>query len=194
MTPLIQLLIDTLRKDTMNDKSNINPKTKKIALMGILGAEALVLSFIENFIPAIPGLPPGAKPGFSNIVTMFTADSFGFLHAIYITILKAVFAGITRGATAFFMSLVGGTLSTIVMCLMMKPKSKPFSILGIAVLSAISHNLGQLIVAVFISGTAKLALGYGPFLLLFAIITGIITGTILKVLMPALEKQKKFFI
>ncbi|NLX93720.1 MAG: Gx transporter family protein, partial [Clostridiales bacterium] len=46
--------------------------TKKIALLGILGAQALALSALENLIPAFPGLPPGAKPGLSNIVTMYT--------------------------------------------------------------------------------------------------------------------------
>ena len=35
-------------------KTNVNKKTSQIALLGVLGAEALALSFLENFIPAIP--------------------------------------------------------------------------------------------------------------------------------------------
>lgn len=174
-------------------KENISAKTKKLTLIGILGAQAIVLSFLENLIPAIPGLPPGAKPGFSNIVTMFTADICGFLPAVFVTLIKAIFAGITRGVTAFFMSLAGGMLSTVVMYLLLKMKKCPFGILGISICSAISHNAGQLIVAMIMTGTPRLALGYGPFLLLYAVITGIITGTILKIVMPALEKQAKYF-
>lgn len=180
--------------DKKSGKLNINKTTRIIALLGILGAQALVLSVIENFIPAIPGLPPGAKPGFSNIVTMFTATIMGFPGAFGITLIKSVFAGITRGVTAGLMSFCGGLLSTIVMVLLLKLKKNPFGIMGISIMSAVAHNVGQLIVACIISGTPALVTGYGPFLLLFAIITGAITGTILRIVMPALEKQSEFFI
>lgn len=179
----------------MNEKKskiNINKKTSQIALLGILTAQALALSFIENFIPPIPVLPPGAKLGLANIVTMFTASTMGFGNAIFITIIKALFVGSTRGVIAFFMSLSGGVLSTVVMCALIRLKKKPFGILGIAVASAVAHNIGQLIVATIISGTAMFA-SYAPFLLLFALISGCITGSILNILMPALEKQSGFF-
>lgn len=172
-------------------KTNVNKKTSFIALLGVLGAEALALSFLENLIPAIPGLPPGAKPGFSNIVTMFTANAFGFPSALAITVLKSVFAFLSRGATASFMSFAGGLLSTIVMVILLKWKKNPFGIMGVSVMSAIAHNAGQLIVACIISGTPALIWGYGPLLLLFAVVTGAITGAILRIVMPALEKQKK---
>ena len=42
------------------------------------------------------------------------------------------------------------------------------------------------------SGTASLIVGYGPLLLIFAIVTGFLTGTILKAVMPPLEKIAKF--
>ncbi|MBR6512743.1 MAG: Gx transporter family protein [Clostridia bacterium] len=170
-------------------KTNINKKTSFVALLGVLGAEALALSFLENFIPAIPGLPPGAKPGFANIVTMFTASTMGFLPALAITVIKSVFAFITRGATAGMMSFAGGLLSTIVMVLLLRLKKNPFGILGVSVASATAHNAGQLAVACIISGTPALILGYGPLLLLFAVITGSVTGVVLKIVLPALEKQ-----
>ncbi|NLL63426.1 MAG: Gx transporter family protein [Ruminococcaceae bacterium] len=171
------------------NKIRIDKKTSYIALMGILGAQALALSFFENLIPAIPGLPPGAKPGFSNIITMFTANTIGFWGAIIITIIKSIFASVTRGLTAGLMSLSGGLLSTIIMVALVNMKKRPFGLMGVSILSAIAHNLGQLIVACIISGTAALAVSYGPLLLLFAIITGSITGTILRIVMPALNKQ-----
>ncbi len=171
-------------------KANINRKTAYVALLGVLAAEALALSFLENFLPAVPGLPPGAKPGFSNIVTMFTASTLGFPSALAITLIKSLFAGLTRGLTAGLMSGAGGLLSTIVMVLLLKWKKNPFGILGVSIASAIAHNLGQLIVACVISGTPALAIGYGPLLLVFALVTGAITGTLLKIILPALEKQK----
>ena len=164
---------------------------RKIALLGILGAQALALSFMENLIPPFPGLPPGAKPGFSNIVTMYTAATMGLGEALYITAIKAIFAGLTRGATAFFMSLSGGMLSTFVMFGLMRLKKQPFGIAGIAVAASIAHNLGQLLAATAITGTLSV-LGYAPLLLFFAIITGLVTGTVLKIVLPALEKQSRF--
>lgn len=175
-----------------NLKTNINKKTKLVALMGILASQAIALAFLENLIPPIPGLPPGAKLGLANVVTMFTASTIGLGGAIYITILKAIFVGATRGVTAFLMSLAGGLLSTLTMWMMLNIKNKPFGILGVAVSSAVAHNIGQLIVAIILTGTAMFAT-YAPFLLFFAIVAGIITGSILKVTLPLLEKQHKYF-
>lgn len=170
-------------------KINIDKRTSFIALVAVLGAQALALSYLENFIPAVPGLPPGAKPGFSNIVTMFAASSLGLPGALCITLIKSVFAGITRGATAFLMSGVGGLFATIAMVLLLRMQKNPFGIMGISVMAAIAHNAGQLLVACWISGTPALVAGYGPFLLLFAVLTGAVTGTILRIVMPALQKQ-----
>ena len=177
-----------------NNKSQVLASSAgKVALYGILGAQALALSFFESYIPQIPGLPPGAKLGFSNIVTMYAVYSMGLPSAIYITLLKAGFAFLTRGATAGFMSLSGGILSTLIMFLLVKFKSKPFGIAGIGILSAIAHNMGQLIVAIIMAGSLSV-LSYAPLLLIFSVITGLVTGSILKIIIPALEKQSKFFI
>lgn len=163
--------------------------TKTIALTGVLSAQALALSFLESLIPAIAGFPPGAKPGFSNIVVMFAAGTLGIAQTFAITFIKALFAGLTRGFTAFFMSLSGGILSTAAALLLMRAKKNRFGYIGIGIICAVCHNIGQLCAASVISGTPKLFVSYGPFLLLAAMLTGFLTGTVLKYVMPALEKQ-----
>lgn len=166
-------------------KENI---TKKVALYGILGALALVLSLFENvLIPDIPFLPAGAKPGLSNIVTMFTAYFCGTSGAFYITLLKALFALITRGASAFLMSFCGGILSTAALCIIIRFFGKNLSFIGIGVLCAVLHNFGQLVCACFISDSVLL-LNYGKYLLIFALISGSLTGFILNLLMPKAVK------
>lgn len=162
-------------------------KAQKTALYGILSALALLLSVLENYlIPDIPFLPPGAKIGLSNIITMLTASLSGFSGAMYITLLKGLFAFITRGATACMMSLSGGVLSTAVLCLVLKINKDKLSFVGIGVLCACFHNLGQLAAASVISGTAVL-FHYGKYLLIFAVITGTVTGLCLNVLMPRIR-------
>lgn len=163
-------------------------KNSKIALLGILGAVSLVLSFLENMlIPDIPFLPVGAKVGLSNIVIMYTASVFSFPSALYITMLKVLFVFITRGATAAFMSFCGGFLSTVATCILIKYKDRIFSFIGIAIIGALTHNMGQLIASVIISGTASV-FNYGKYLILFAILSGSITGIMLSVIMPRLSK------
>ena len=154
-------------------------------------ALALALSYLETLIPAYPGFPPGAKPGLSNIVTMFMAGSSGTPYAFFITIIKGLFAGVTRGFTAMLMSLSGGILSTAAACLLFRFAKNKLGYIGISIVCAVCHNIGQLAAACIISGTASLVVGYGPLLLIFAVVTGLLTGAILKAVMPTLAKIAK---
>ncbi len=167
-------------------------KTQKIALLGILSAQALALAFLENLLPALPFLPPGVKLGLSNIVTMFTAGTMGFVPALTVTLIKSLFALLTRGVTAFFMSLGGGFLSTVAMCLVIRFVKNKAGYIGVAVVSSLCHNLGQLAVSIIITKTTAM-INYAPVLLLSGVVMGIITGIILKAVMPLLMKQSKYF-
>ncbi|MDY6060205.1 MAG: Gx transporter family protein [Candidatus Fimenecus sp.] len=160
--------------------------TYKIALFGVLSAVALTLSYLEGLIPTVAFMPPGAKMGFSNIATMFAASSMGIVSALAITFIKALFAGITRGVTAFFMSLCGGILSTVTMYLLFK-LSKKTGYMAIGIICALVHNFGQLIVAIITAGNLSV-LGYAPVLLISGTVTGAVTGTVLRAVMPALKR------
>lgn len=160
--------------------------TYKIALFGVLSAVALTLSYLEGLIPTAAFMPPGAKMGFSNIATMFAASSMGLVSALAITFIKALFAGITRGVTAFFMSLCGGILSTVTMYLLFK-LSKKTGYMAIGIICALVHNFGQLIVAIITAGNLSV-LGYAPVLLISGTVTGAVTGTVLRAVMPSLER------
>lgn len=160
--------------------------TYKIALFGVLSAVALTLSYLEGLIPTVAFMPPGAKMGFSNIATMFAASSMGLVSALAITFIKVLFAGITRGVTAFFMSLCGGILSTVTMYLLFK-LSKKTGYMAIGIICALVHNFGQLIVAIITAGNLSV-LGYAPVLLISGTATGAVTGTVLRAVMPALER------
>ena len=168
-----------------------NP-AQKIALLGVFGALALTLSFLENtLLPDLPLLPPGAKLGLSNIVTVLCGGLFGAPAAFAITALKSLFALVTRGATAGLMSLAGGLLSTVVLWALLKSIGKTVSYLGVGVLCAAAHNLGQLLMSVLLTGSPAL-FAYGKYLLLFALLTGTLTGLMLCVLVPLIRKSGGF--
>ncbi len=167
-------------------KRNIAYKT---ALSAILCALALSVGFIESLLPPIPFLPPGAKPGFSNIIIMFAAGSLGLPQTLMIVLVKGCFAFATRGFTAGVMSLSGGILSAIAMFILLRYGNKIFGLMGISVISALCHNIGQLIAAAFITAASSIVY-YAPALAVFGILTGAVTGVIFKAVIPALDKLK----
>lgn len=164
-------------------------KTGLVALTGVLAALALALSFLEGLLPPLPMTPPGFKLGLSNIVSMYAAGSLGLPCALFLAVLKGGFAFLTRGAAAGAMSLSGGVLSTLCVWLLWKREKASFLLLGGC--GALAHNAAQLLCAWAITATPVVF--YIPFLLLLGILTGALTGTVLKLIFPYLERLEKLF-
>ena len=165
----------------------MSKKSGIMALGGLLGALALAFSFLEGLLPPVPGMPPGAKLGLSNIVTMYAAGSLGLPWALFLAVLKGGFALLSRGVAAGLMSLSGGLTSTVCMWVLLKKTGASLMLTGIG--GALAHNLAQLGIACLITSPA--AVGYLPFLLIFGVLTGMLTGTVLKLTLPALEQVSK---
>ncbi len=149
-------------------------------------ALAVVLSFVESLLPTAYFMPPGSKLGLSNIPVMFSASALKIGDTLLIVLAKAIFVFITRGVTAFLMSLVGGMLSALCTMFIFR-KTKEIGLVGVGVLSALCHNIGQLIVSFFMVQTSAI-LGYAPVLLVASVVTGVLTGTILRFAMPYFSK------
>lgn len=161
--------------------------TKKTALLGLLFALAMVLSFFEGALSPLLGLPPGVKPGLANIVVMYAFLYLGKSHALVLVVLKAMFGMLTRGATAGLLSLGGGLLSLFVLMLLCLIKRRP-TMLIISSTSAIFHNIGQLIVlSILVSGNLY-TLYYMPVLLISGLVMGGITSLSLNAVLPALVR------
>ncbi len=173
---------------TENRAHNMESRTHRIALCGILGALALVLGALEGALPPIPMLPPGAKLGLSNIAVMYAAQSLGIAPALLLAVIKGLFAGVTRGFTAMVMSLSGGLASALLTSLLIRSKRRPLGWIGIGVAGALAHNAAQLCAAALM--TTPALFWYIPWLLLFGILTGTLTGVCLRVILPVLEKLR----
>ncbi len=150
-------------------------------------ALAVVLSFVESLLPTAYFMPPGSKLGLSNIPVMFSASQLSVGETLLVVFAKSAFVFITRGFTAFCMSLMGGMLSALCMIFAFR-KNKGFGLMGIGVLSALCHNAGQLLVSFFLVQTTAI-MGYAPVLLVASVFTGILTGTIFKISMPYFTKM-----
>lgn len=164
-------------------------KTKKMTTMGLLFALAMVLSFMESMIMPIFGLPPGVKLGLSNIVVMYCMVYMGFASAAQLALLKGLFAFLTRGATACLLATMGGLFSIIIMFVLRALLKDKVNYYTLSVFGALFHNIGQLTGSSIIFGTS-MVMYYLPILAISAVIMGLITGAVLTVVIPALDRLK----
>lgn len=170
-------------------KKTEHNKIFRLAITGIMGALALGLSFTEKMILAAFPLPMGIKPGFSNVIVMFTCSALGPLSAFGIALMKAGFAALLSGISSGFISLGGGLLSVTTILILNKFRKNKVSYIGISVLSSVMHNIGQTAAASLIAGSS-LFLSYLPVLLISGTVFGIITGIILNILGPYFVRLK----
>ena len=166
---------------------NRNCKVKRLALMGLLFALAMALSFLESLLPALPMLPPGIRLGLSNIVTMYALFALGPVSGYTIAVLKSLFVLLTRGAVAAAMSASGGIASVTVMLLLSLLPGIRRQYLLLSVFGSAAHNVGQLIAARFIISN-RYVWYYLPVLLAAGLLMGAITGMALRVVMPYLDR------
>lgn len=154
---------------------------RKITLIGILSAIAIILGIVESFIPSI-GIP-GVKLGLANIVILVTLYEVGILEALFIDVLRVLIVALVRGtflSMGFFMSLSGALLSLGIMILFYLVIKK-FSIVAVSVVGSIFHVLGQILVAMIYLETSYIFF-YLPIIAIFAILAGIFVGIISKLI------------
>ena len=161
-------------------------KTKRIATMGLMVALAFILSYIEALLPLNIGIP-GAKVGLANLVVMVTMFTLGERDAVIISLVRVILVGLTFGNMSMMMySLAGAALSLIAMILV--KKMGKFTASGISVIGGVFHNVGQIIVAVFVLDTSSLFY-YLPFLVIIGCVTGVIIGLLASLIIARIEKS-----
>lgn len=166
-----------------------NKLTLSLTQNALLCSCAVVLSIFESFLPDLPVAVPGMKPGLANIVTMTAIEVLGFSSSLYVTLAKSCFVLLTRGATAFLMSISGGLCSMVLMFVIMRSKKPRFGCIGTAVAGAFSHNLAQLTMASLLTNT--LIFYYVPFISIISVVTGSITGTAVYFILPPIVSALK---
>lgn len=152
---------------------------------------AVVLNIVESFIPVFASFMPGIKLGLTNIVILLVLYFYSFKDALFVSILRVFLVGILRTglfSMSFFFSL-GGSILSIIMMYIFKKCSK-LSMIGISVIGALSHSIGQIIVAIVSLKNINMVY-YLPWLLIFSIPTGILIGVISKQILSHLEKILK---
>ena len=148
-------------------------KRGRVAVFGVFTALALIFSYVELLIPINFGIP-GAKLGLANLVIIIVLYKTDWKEALLLSVVRIVLAGFLFGnLVGILYSLAGGILSLAVMALL--KRSGAFSIIGVSMAGGVSHNVGQLIMAMLVVETY--AVGYYlPVLLIAGLITGTLIG------------------
>ena len=138
----------------------------------------VIRDIISSIYSAVcfPGLIPGMKVGLANIVIVLALYKLGEKEAFFISFVRIVLVGFTFGnMSTMLYSMAGGILSFLAMCI--AKRTKLFSIVGVSILGAIFHNIGQIVIAIWMLESSVLV-HYLPLLLLSGLITGIVIGIV----------------
>lgn len=149
-------------------------KTKKLVQLSLLTAIALSIFIVELQIPN-PLPLPGIKLGLANIVTLYVIYRYRAKEALLVLMARIILGSVFSGnLMAIMYSLVGG-ICCFVMMSVLHDKIEEKYIFIVSILGACAHNIGQIIIAIFITKTLAIMM-YLPWLLLSAMITGLFIG------------------
>lgn len=150
-------------------------ETKRLVLLAILLAASVVLNIVERVaLGGLTGLPM-IRLGLANIIILIILYLFSAKDAFVVLILRIFLVGLFTAlfSPTFWLSFGGGMVAY---GLMISFKAmKVFSIVGVSVVGAFGHALGQVLMAMLLLSTQELFL-YLPFLVGLSIPTGILTG------------------
>ena len=157
----------------MYNKERNRRRVRSTAMLGMCTALALILSYLELLIPPIYAAVPGIKMGLANIVIVFllyraTAPRAAAVSLVRVLLVSALFGNMM----ALAYSAAGAALSLSVMILL--KRTGWLSAVGVSVAGAVFHNLGQVLMAMLLLGTAEL--GY---YLIVLTVTGTLSGILI---------------
>lgn len=153
--------------------TKIQKQAGRVAMCGMLLALMLVLGFVESQLPVAAGIP-GIKLGLSNGVLIFAVYMLNIPTAFLLMGLKVLLSGLLFGSpSAMLYALAGGLLSLTVMSLLSRMKG--LSPVVVSMMGGLSHNVGQVAMAMVILQTPKL-MYYMAILMAVGLATGLATG------------------
>ena len=142
----------------------------KIAFLGLCTAVALVFAWVESLLPPLMTAIPGIKMGLPNIAIIFILYRFGWKEAAAVSFVRIMAVSLLFGnPMTFAYSMAGGFLSLLAMAILRKLDF--LSTVGVSVAGGVLHNVGPILMAMLLLGTAEL----GYYLIILAV-TGTVSG------------------
>jgi uncharacterized membrane protein len=149
---------------------------KRMVSMALLVALGVILHRVEALLP-LPA--PWIKLGLANVMTLLALVFLGFKEALIVTgmriFLGAIIGGTFLGPT-FFLSFIGGLTALLVMALVYRKGTGPFSLIGVSIVGATAHILAITFSVYFVFIPQNAFLHLLPIFLSLALVSGILTG------------------
>jgi heptaprenyl diphosphate synthase len=157
-------------------------KTKKITVMAMCIALAMILSYVESQIPS-PGIP-GVKLGLANLAVIFALYQLGWREAAGISLLRVLLVSLLFGHVASLLySAAGAVLSLLGMILLRRIPQ--FSCVAVSVTGGVLHNIGQILMAWALMGAN--VVWYLPVLILSGTVAGVAIGVVSAILVKRIK-------
>ncbi len=160
-----------------------------MVFLSLLVALGTTLHVVEGMIPN-PFPLPGVKLGLANVVTFIAVYLYGLRSGLAVGVSRVILGSLVGGvflSPSFLLSMSGSVASTLIMAFLLR-FAPCFSIRGVSVAGAVSHNAGQLLMAALIMRSCFIFY-YLAFLLPAALVTGMITGHLLEKVIERLEQS-----
>lgn len=158
----------------------------------MLTAIALTIFMIEAQIPA-PVPIPGIKLGLANIVTVFAVFALGPGEAASILFVRVFLGAVFAGNFSTILYSGAGGACAIAVAIGLRKILTHDQLWVAGALSAIGHSLGQMAVAIAVTGTPAIAM-YLPVMIFCSVITGLFTGLCAQLLLNRGNKIWKTFL
>ena len=121
-------------------------------------------------LPPIYHAVPGIKIGLPNIIIVFVLYRCGLKEAVVVSFVRMLAVSFMFGnLMALLYSMAGAALSMLAMAVLKRMNF--LSVIGVSVAGGVFHNVGQILAAMIVLGTAEL----GYYLVVLAV-TGTVSG------------------
>ncbi|MBQ2258513.1 MAG: Gx transporter family protein [Lachnospiraceae bacterium] len=161
---------------------------KRVAYCAMLSALAMIFGYVEALIPVNFGIP-GVKLGLANLVIVVALYLLPTHQVLFIQIARIILVSFLFGNLSMMIySLAGGLLSFLVMSLL--KKAGGFSVIGVSIAGGVTHNIGQLIVAILVVQNMKIAY-YASVLMIAGLITGGLIGMLAQRIQLHMNQDQK---
>lgn len=149
-------------------------RTRRLTVLALFATLALTIYSLESLLPPVVPIP-GIKLGLANIITLLVLHLYRARDAALVLLVRILLSALLFGqALSLLYSICGGLFCFVAMALTSRLLHRRFPELT-SILGGIFHNVGQLLIALLITGVPAV-LACLPYLLISGIATGLFTG------------------
>lgn len=147
---------------------------KKLTQLALFTAIALAIFIVELSIPNLIPIP-GVKLGLANIVTVYVVYHYRAKEVMLIVLTRVLLASFFTGQIVSVLYSLAGSMLCLAGLLLVRTIITEKHLWVCSILGAVLHNIGQVLVAVMLTGTIAIV-AYLPVLIASGCIAGSCTG------------------